>query len=136
MKNKKVSKKLLIILIIIVLAISILILGKYLENKKYDDKLDTIITQNNWSRETKSDTEFIYFNEKGDFGYYCSCGNGVDYYELCDSYKYDEKTQTIKLKCLLPIVDNKIKVIEYDEEQLTLNINGEERTFVSQNIKE
>lgn len=128
---KKVFKVFLIIIIILILIIGILTLSKYLENKKYNDKLDNIITQNNWSRETKNDIEFIYFNENGDFGYYCSCGNGVDYYELCDSYKYDEKTETIKLKCSLPIVNNKIKVIESNENSLTLKINGEERTFYS-----
>ena len=57
------------------------------------------IVSHSWERDSGSDTETIYFTEDGKFGYYCSCGSPVDYYDLCDSYKYDKETNTIKLNC-------------------------------------
>lgn len=134
MTKKKIFKVLLITIIVIGIIIGTFHLLKYLENKKYNDKLSNSIIKNEWSREGNGDTEFIYFGENGEFGYYCACGNGVDGYEMCDSYKYDEETKTIKLECLLPNIDNKIEVIESDDYHLVLNINDEERTFESENI--
>lgn len=127
------KKKIILIITIVIIIIGIIIgafkISQHLENKKYNDKLSNTITENNWSREGDGDTEYIYFDKNGSFGYYCACGNGIDGYEMCDSYKYDEETQTIKLECYLPEVQNKIKIIENDEYHLVLDFAGEQRTF-------
>ena len=127
------NKQKILTIIGLILLISIFLGAiKYLTNKKYNDTLNKTIINNNWSREGESDTEHIYFGNNGEFGYYCSCGNGVDYYEMCDSYKYDKETETIKLSCSVPFIDNKIKIIESNEYQLILEIADEERTFNSE----
>ncbi len=117
---------------IVLLILIILAALKYQDNKKYNDSLSDAIIKNTWSRAGEGDTEFIYFGENGEFSYYCACGNPVDNYDLCDSYKYDKESDTIKLNCSLSTIKDKIKIIENDEYHLVLEIAGEKRTFESE----
>ncbi len=90
------------------------------------------IVTHSWERNTDSDTETIYFTNKGEFGYYCACGNAVDDYDLCDSYKFDRKTNTIKLKCLPGVDITRIKVDEVTKNKIVLDFNGEKREFITE----
>ncbi len=124
--DKKV-KTTLIIFVIAVFLIGFIDASKRFY--KYENNIPEIITLFQWERETEQDIEKIYFDANGGFGYYCSCGSPVDSYDLCDSYKYDEKTQTIKLKCLPGVKVKKLKVLEYSASKIVLDFNGEKREF-------
>ncbi len=131
------NKKQLIALIVI--SIFALILGIIDSVKRnittYNDSLkeyDERIVSHSWERDGGSDIETIYFTEEGDFGYYCSCGSPVDYYDLCDSYKYDKETNTIKLQCLPGVKINELKIIEVTDTKLVLDFEGEKREFITE----
>lgn len=131
------NKKQLIALIVI--SIFTLILGIIDSVKRnittYNDSLkeyDERIVSHSWERDGGSDIETIYFTEEGDFGYYCSCGSPVDYYDLCDSYKYDKETNTIKLQCLPGVKINELKIIEVTDTKLVLDFEGEKREFITE----
>lgn len=90
------------------------------------------IVTHSWERENDSDIETIYFTKDGEFGYYCACGNPVDNYDLCNSYKYDQETNTIKLKCLPGVKVTKIKVDEVTKNKIVLDFNGEKKEFITE----
>lgn len=128
----KKKTKIIIIATIIPLLILIILAGAVLfEITRYDDKLSSKITKNSWDRDGDGDTETIYFNEDGDFGYYCACGNPIDNYDLCSSYRYDKESNTIKLTCFPGAGITKLKVVEVTDYELTLDFDGEKRTFRS-----
>jgi plastocyanin len=125
-KNKKIAIITIILIIIILLSIFINI---YIQNKKYSYKLSDTITSKSWSREGKNDTETIVFGKDGHFTYYCSCGNAVDNFDLCDSYNYNNKEKKIKVNCH---TKNKTIILKKATEyELVLEIDGEERIFNS-----
>ncbi len=85
-----------------------------------------------WTRDGEDDTEYIRFSEDGSFSYYCACGNPVNDSDLCEGYTYDEDTDTITLKYLEKTEEtiSKIRLVECTDDSLTLDFNGELRTFV------
>ena len=124
---------------LIVISIFTLILGIIDSVKRnqttYNDSLkeyDERIVSHSWERDGGSDIETIYFTEDGKFGYYCSCGSPVDYYDLCDSYKYDQETNTIKLQCLPGVKVDKLKILEVTDTKLVLDFEGEKREFITE----
>ena len=84
-----------------------------------------------WTRESGHDEETIRFNEDGSFSYSCACGNPVNDADLCENYKYDEKTKEITLDCFETTEDTitTIKVISVTDTTLELDFNGEIRKF-------
>ena len=84
-----------------------------------------------WVRTTESCTETIYFNDDGDCGYYCSCGNPVNDDDLCEGYTFDPDTMTVYYDFIEKTKETvtKVTVISYDDENLVLDFNGDERTF-------
>lgn len=89
-----------------------------------------------WVRQVdKENVEYIYFGKDYHFAYYGGEGNGVDDYDLCDSYKYYKKSKTIQLNCVgkpnKKTTPLKIKVVKYDKKKLVLKFNKEKRTFIS-----
>lgn len=52
-----------------------------------------------------------------------------DRYENCNTFKYNNSSNIIKLDC--NIKNNKIYIATYDDEKLVATLNGEERTFYS-----
>lgn len=124
----KKYKSTLIIFLIVVFLIGFIDASKTIA---YKDQLDEVITNHSWERETAADTETIYFTEDGKFGYYCACGSPVDYYDACDSYKYDKETNTIKLNCLPVVKVKEIKILESTNTKLVLDFNGEKREFIT-----
>lgn len=127
-KNQKTA-----LIIISIMAFILGLIESYkLQQNIYNDTLPEYITSQSWERDNGSDIETIYFDKEGKFGYYCSCGSPVDYYDACDSYKYDVETNTIKLKCLPVVKTTKIKIISSSEEKLVLDFNGEKREFITE----
>lgn len=90
-----------------------------------------------WTRTTDSDTEFIYFSGKGEFSYYCACGNPVNDSDLCDGFSYNIKTKTITLKYTEKTSDTITKLIvkKVNEDELVLDFDGEVRTFLKEKEK-
>ena len=84
-----------------------------------------------WVRVTENCTETIYFQDNGNCGYYCGCGDPVNNDDLCEGYRYDAETQTIYL--LFPEeyenTVTKIHVESCDENTLVLDFAGDIRTF-------
>lgn len=128
--NKK--QKIALILILIITFISGII-GAY-KNTISDSLAEAYpnIVTHSWERDGGGDTETIYFTEDGKFGYYCSCGSPVDYYDLCDSYKYDKKTNTIKLQCFPNVKVDELKIVEVTDTKLVLDFNGQKREFITE----
>ena len=88
-----------------------------------------------WTRETDVDTEYLHFSPKGDYSYYCACGNPVNDSDLCESYSYNPDTGTISLQCFA-VTDSmvtEITVVKCDGEILVLDFDGDIRTFVKEN---
>lgn len=88
-----------------------------------------------WVRTTGDCIEKIYFGKDYSFAYYGDEGNGVDDYDLCDSYKYYKKSKTIKLhyvgKPNKKTTPTTINVVSYSKTKLVLKFNKEKRTFIS-----
>ena len=125
----KKYKSVLVLIGIIAFLIGIIDVSKTILSS--NDELPKEIISQEWHRKSEEDTETIHFTKDGKFGYSCSCGNPVDDYDLCDSYKYDEKSKTIKLKCVEKVAVDEIKVVESSEYKLVLDFNGEKREFSS-----
>lgn len=107
------------------------------EEKKELEKIDYskyAFSNIRYTRAAQQDTEYIRFSSDGSFSYYCACGNPVNDSDLCETYTYNEKTQTIKLNCfeVTDEIVTKIKVISYDENKIELDFNGEVRTFTKE----
>ena len=118
--------------ILIGLVSLVLITGCGKENKKEKvDYSEYDFVGVRWTRTTEHDTEYITFYEEGRFSYYCACGNSVNDSDLCESYTYDDKTKTVKIKCMEKTNEtiDTIKIISYDENNITLDIDGEIRQF-------
>lgn len=126
-------KKQKILICIGVIIALVIIIGIIIFKKENSTTTDTIsledITDITWTRTTEYDTEFFTLHSDNSFSYYCACGNPVDNYDLCESYKYDSSTQTIKLNCDAKNIVDEIKIISYEEDKLVLDFDEEEREF-------
>ena len=84
-----------------------------------------------WVRNGAHDSEALRFGSNGKFSYSCGCGNPVNDADLCQGYRYDQKTQTLTLDYLemaeeaVPV----ITVVSYDGQELQLDFSGEIRIF-------
>ena len=84
-----------------------------------------------WVRKVDEDVEFLSFMTDGTFSYYCACGNPVKDSDLIESYCYDKKHQTITLNAIetTDSMVTKIKILEFDNEHLELDFDGDVREF-------
>ena len=85
-----------------------------------------------WTRDAENDTEFIRFSDDGSFSYYCACGNPVNDSDLCEGYTYNPDTMMIKLDYFEKTSEtiSEIKLVECTEDTLTLDFDGDIRTFI------
>lgn len=125
-------KKILSFIFIVVIVIGGIVIFKSLG---FNDKQATVPEfAGAWARQLEYDAEFIEFQNDGHFAYYGSEGNGVNDYDLCNSYEYDEANKLLKIKCDEGIGTNtptNIEVVNYEEDSLTLKFNDEVRTFMT-----
>lgn len=91
-----------------------------------------------WTRTTEADTEFLRFSDEGSFSYYCACGNSINDSDLCEGYTYNPDTNIVRLKYCEKTKDtiSKIKVVEYTDNTLLLDFNGDMRTFTREEAGE
>lgn len=131
MKNRK---KLILCLIIVIVLIIVILSIKGIFKPNPIEYSNYSFTNIRWTRETESDIEYIIFNSDGSFNYYCACGSPVNDSDLCDKYTYDDKTKTIKLKCIFktPEMVTKIKIKNYNNNSIELEFNDELRTFIKE----
>lgn len=124
MKNNKV---IIISIIILILVITLITLFK----QKKIDYSEYSFTDTRWERETEEDIEYVIFNSDGTMSYYCACGTPINNNDICDKYTYNDKTKTIKLKCIIKPANTitKIKINKYDENSIELDFDGEIKTF-------
>lgn len=118
--------------IIIVLLLGILSLtgcGKGKQEKI--DYSEYSFTDVSWIRDSGYDTETIRFKSDGSFSYSCACGNPVNDSDICENYTYDAESKEIKLNCIEPSEQTitTIKLINYTDDKLELDFDGEIRTF-------
>ncbi len=90
-----------------------------------------------WTRSLETDTEYIIFNDNGDFSYYCACGNSVNDSDLCEGYSYYEDTKTIVLDYSEKTEDAVTEIIveKCTDDKLVLDFNGDIRTFLVEKEK-
>lgn len=96
-----------------------------------DGRYDAEFIGIQWTREADDDTEFLSFSKDGSFSYYCACGNPVNDSDLIESYSYDEEKQMITFRATEPTdsMVTKVTVLEYDDEHLKLDFDGEIREY-------
>ena len=99
--------------------------------KKERDYSEYLFSDVRWIRDAESDSESIRFSSDGSFSYSCGCGNPVNDSDLCESYKYNDKTKEIPLECSEETEETitKIKIISSTETTLELDFNGDIRKF-------
>lgn len=122
------KSKILIIILVLIIIIFISVLTLKILNK--NEALPFAGVQ--WIR-YENDKQNLKFHENGHFSYFCSCGNPVDDADICETYTYDSKTQTITLDCGDGDTE-KIEIISYEEDELTLKFEQgtEIRTFAKE----
>ena len=91
-----------------------------------------------WTRITEQDVEYLFFSKNGGFSYYCGCGNPVDDADLCEEYEYYADEKSVKLIYLDGTSGciEKISVVEFDGDSLTLDFDGDVRTFAREETGE
>lgn len=79
------------------------------------------------NKEDESDTVNIRFNSDGKFSYFCGCGNPIENYDLCESYTYNVKTNTINLNCTNNVKDiiDTLQIISCTNKELKLKFGKE-----------
>lgn len=102
--------------------------------EKKVDYSEYSFTDVSWERQGDHDSEVIRFTSDGEFWYSCGCGNPVNDSDLCDSYRYNDKTKEIELVCMETTSEmvTTIKIVNYDDNNLELDFNGEIRKFTKE----
>ncbi|MDD5888346.1 MAG: hypothetical protein PUC82_02535 [bacterium] len=105
------------------------------ENPKYIAYIEEIdpnkynFVDKEWTRETPSDKETLFFSKTGQFSYYCACGSPVDESDLYQNYTYNPGDNTIMLISSYDNSFDKIDIISCNDTKLTIKINNEIKTF-------
>lgn len=87
-----------------------------------------------WIRDGEQDLETLSFSSNGHFSYFCSCGNPVNDSDLCETYTYNESRKEFNLNCYEKTNETvtRIKLVDYDDENLILDFDGEIRKFTKE----
>ena len=123
------KKKILISLLFFI--VCIFITGCYFNQENSSDYSEFDFV-GRWKRKGTGDTEYLGLSSDGGFAYYCSCGSPVDSYDLCEEYTYNEKTNTLKIKCTT--WNENVKIISSDKDTLKLNFDGQIRIFTRDGV--
>ena len=93
-------------------------------------------TDKNWYFYDEVTAENLCLSLGGDGGYsyYCSCGEMVGDSDLYDKYEYNEETGVITLFNNYDDATDEIKVLEYNEYHLMLEIDNEIKDFILQEM--
>jgi len=123
------------ILVILILSVA---LGSLVGCGKDEDFSKHPFVEVKWSRTTDSDIEYIFFGNKGEFSYYCACGNPVNDSDLCEGFSYDEDTKTITLNYIEETSESVTEVVvkKCSADELVLDFDGDIRTFFKETEEE
>lgn len=126
-----VNKKIFLIVFILCLTFAVAGCASNSNTDDSDKKYDEDFMGVEWTRETEVDIEHLCFNTDGSLSYYCSCGEPVNDSDLIDSYSYDsdQKIITFNTQSQTASMITEVKVIEYDNEHIKLDFNGDIREF-------
>lgn len=119
----RMYRQIISVILCLIIAVSLIGCGK-----KSDDA-EFIGVQ--WTRTTEYDTEYLSFNSDGSFSYYCACGDPQNDSDLIESYSYDEEKRLITFDTIgkTESMVTEVKVVEYDNEHLKLDFDGDIREF-------
>ena len=122
-------KRIMACVLSLIIAMSLVGCGN--KEKSDDNTYDAEFMGVQWTREVDEDVEFISFMTDGTFSYYCACGNPVNDSDLIESYCYDKENQTITFNATETSnsMVTKIKILEFDNEHLKLDFDGDVREF-------
>lgn len=122
-------KRITAVVLCLILAMSLVGCGN--KEKSGDNTYDAEFMGVQWVRKVDKDVEYLRFMTDGTFSYYCACGNPVNDSDLIESYCYDKKHQTITLNAIetTDSMVTKIKILEFDNEHLELDFDGDVREF-------
>lgn len=122
-------KRIMAVVLCLILAMSLVGCGN--KEKSGDNTYDAEFMGVQWVRKVDKDVEYLRFMTDGTFSYYCACGNPVKDSDLIESYCYDKKHQTITLNAIetTDSMVTKIKILEFDNEHLELDFDGDVREF-------
>lgn len=122
-------KRIMAVVLCLILAMSLVGCGN--KEKSGENTYDAEFMGVQWIRKVGKDVEYLRFMTDGTFSYYCACGNPVKDSDLIESYCYDKKHQTITLNAIetTDSMVTKIKILEFDNEHLELDFDGDVREF-------
>ena len=114
-------------IILIVILIGLFVFGLLIYD--FSDALDDVLYDSSWyiyedgklNKMDFKDNEFSYVN--------VDSGKVLDNYKSCHTFRYNRSINVIKLNC--NINSNKIYIASFDENQLKISVNGEDRVFYS-----
>ena len=114
-------------IILIIILIGLFIFGLLIYD--FSDELDKTLYNNSWyiyendtlRKMNFRDNEFSFVNASSD--------EKIDEYKTCRTFRYNRSINVIKLNC--NISGNKIYIASFDEDQLKISVNGEDRVFYS-----
>lgn len=110
------------------------------QDENTDEKTDET-QQSSELSEDFTDKEWLFYDEvtaehlclhlrsDGSYSYHCQCGEPVGDSDLYDKYEYDEETGVITLSNDYDDATDEIKVIDYNEYHLLLEIEDEIKDF-------
>lgn len=122
-------KRIMAVVLCLILAMSLVGCGN--KEKSGENTYDAEFMGVQWIRKVGKDVEYLRFMTDGTFSYYCACGNPVKDSDLIESYCYDKKHQTITFNAIKTTdsMVTKIKILEFDNEHLELDFDGDVREF-------
>jgi hypothetical protein len=91
----------------------------------FSDEMDILITNHSWYLTENNNTYELSFNNNKLT--YLDEETEVSEYQQCENYHYNRNVNVIKLKC--KGTTKKIYISSYDNDKLTLTIDGAEKTF-------
>ncbi|MDO4746063.1 MAG: hypothetical protein Q4B18_05885 [Bacillota bacterium] len=95
---------------------------KFLTSAEYWYFYDEVIGEN----------EKMHFSEDFSFYWGCECGEPVGDSDLYELFDYDKETQVIKLYNGFDNSSMELKVLDYSDSHLTLEIEGETKEYTTE----
>lgn len=127
----KKSKKIYIGICVVIIMLSVILIG--CENNK-DDNLKKDINKDLYKKwlfynEVRGEIEVLRLEKNGNFSYNCSCGEGIEDFDVYDSYEYIKEKKKIIVHGK-DAKDKHIDILGMNEYHLMLRINGKIKDFI------
>jgi len=122
-------KKVLLTLFVLIQAV--LLAGCTQETQKEDNKDPVDFADKEWLFYNEATAEHLCLNfgSDGSYSYHCQCGEPVGNSDVYDKYEYDSQTDVITLFNDYDDETDEIKVLDYNEYHLMVEIDSEIKDF-------